>query len=54
MIIFIDDKKDEIENGDVKRETSMTMIVLKDVCLYESYNMIMCGRLGPPNFSYDF
>jgi hypothetical protein len=34
VIIFIDDKKDEIENDEVKRETSTTMIVLMDVWLY--------------------
>ena len=49
MIIFIDDKKDEIENDDVKRETSMTMIVLKHVCLYESV-----AGLYPRDFSHDF
>ena len=27
VIIFIDDKNDEIENDDVKHETSMRMIV---------------------------
>ena len=35
VIIFIDDKNDEIENDDVKHETSMRMIVLRNEYLFD-------------------